>query len=255
VQATSISWATATWNPTFGCSRVSRGCERCYAERLALQRGWSKHPWTAVHAKDNVRLRPTRLKEPYRLQAPARIFVNSMSDLFHAQVPAAFIMQVFNVMADTPQHTYMVLTKRPERAATWEGPWTPNIWMGVSVEDQKTVARLDILRPCKAAVLWMSAEPLLEDLGELNLDGYGWVVVGGESGPGYRPMRPEWARSIRDQCVARNVAYFYKQDAGVRSGSRPFLEEADGSLWEIRQWPDDVRSPVQVWPVEEDVGR
>jgi protein gp37 len=251
VQTTSIAWATATWNPTFGYSRVSRGCEHCYAETLALRRGWSQYPWTAAHAKDNVRLRPTRLKEPYRLLAPARIFVNSMSDLFHAQIPDHFIARVFAVMADTPQHTYMVLTKRPERAAAWEGPWAPNIWMGVSIEDRKTVARLDVLRPCPAAVLWISAEPLLEDLGALDLNGYSWVVVGGESGPGYRPMRPAWARALRDQCVASNVVFFYKQSAGMRPGTAPYLEEVDGSRWAWQQWPDDVRPPVQVWPGKE----
>jgi protein gp37 len=248
MQATSISWCDTSWNPTFGCSRVSRGCERCYAEALALQRGWSQYPWTAAHAKDTVRLRPTRLREPYTLKTPARIFVNSMSDLFHAQIPDQFIARVFTVMADTPQHTYMVLTKRPERAAAWPGPWTPNIWMGVSVEDRKTVARLDVLRPCQAALRWISCEPLLEDLGAIDLDGYRWVIVGGESGTGYRPMQASWARSIRDQCAARNIPYFYKQGSGVRPGTAPYLEEVDGSRWEYHAWPDDRRAPVQVWP-------
>jgi protein gp37 len=235
---TKIRWTNETWNPTTGCSRVSAGCKHCYAEHISLRFGFSKKPWTARNAKENVVLHPERLRKPYGWRAPKRVFVNSMSDLFHEAIPDDYIRDVFEVMADLPQHTFQVLTKRPERAASWEGPWTPNIWMGTSVEDRRVLARVDQLRCCSAAIRFISAEPLLGPLEALNLDGIDWVIVGGESGPGYRRMDHDWACGIRDKCVESGVAFFFKQDSGPRTEMRPWL---DGMSWE--QYPGDLVPP------------
>ena len=235
---TKISWATVTWNPVHGCSRVSPGCDRCYAETLSLRRGWTKKEWTGANAKENVTLKPHKLKEPYRLKEPSRVFVNSMSDMFHPEIPDAYISQVFAVMKDLPQHIFQVLTKRPRRAARWKGDWTENIWQGVSVEDRKRLYRIDQLRQCPAKVRFLSLEPLLEDLGEINLKGIHWVIVGGESGKGYRPMPHSWARDIRDQCVEKGVPFFFKQSAAYQTERGTELEERDGTKTTWQQFPD-----------------
>jgi len=169
---------------------------------------------------------------------PCRVFVNSMSDLFHPLVPDEFVAQVFAVMSDLPQHTFQILTKRPERAASWPGPWPPNIWMGTSVEDSRVLDRIDALRYCSAVIRFVSAEPLLGSLGNPNLEGIHWVIVGGESGPHYRPMDHDWARELRDACVAAGIAFFFKQDSGPRTEMRPWL---DGMIWE--QYPNDLAPP------------
>ena len=161
-----------------------------------------------------------------------------MSDLFHELIPDEYISQVFAVMADLPRHTFQILTKRPERAAAWHGPWAPNIWMGTSVEDRRVLSRIDHLRQCDAAVRFVSAEPLLGPLGRLNLDGIDWVIVGGESGPRHRPMNHDWARQIRDKCVEVGVAFFFKQDSGPHIEMRPWL---DGMVWE--QYPGQLTPP------------
>jgi protein gp37 len=240
---TKISWTDETWNPVTGCSRVSDGCTHCYAETFSLRVGWSTKPWTKVNAAENVVLHPERLRIPYRWKQPSKCFVNSMSDLFHEQVPDAFIMQIFAVMADLPQHTFQVLTKRPERAAAWPGPWTGNIWMGTSVEDRKALPRIETLRRCGAQTRFLSCEPLLEDLGdELDLRGIDWLIAGGESGvhmrasPG-RWMDHGWARHLRDQCVAQRVAFYFKQSSGVRSELGTALVELDGTTTVWRQYP------------------
>ena len=182
MQKTKIAWTDTTWNPVHGCSRVSAGCDRCYAETLSLRMGWTKKEWTGENGKENVQLKPHKLKEPYRYKSPSRVFVNSMSDIFHKEIPDDYIKKVFDVMYDLPQHIFQILTKRPRRAAKWSGPWSDNIWQGVSVEDRKRLFRIDQLRDCPAKVRFLSLEPLLEDLGELNLTGIHWVIVGGESG-------------------------------------------------------------------------
>jgi protein gp37 len=235
---TKIRWTNETWNPTTGCSRVSAGCKHCYAEQLSLRFKWSEKPWTARNAHLNVRLHPDRLRKPYSWREPRRVFVNSMSDLFHPLIPDEFIADVFKVMCALPQHTFQILTKRPERAAGWSGPWPANIWMGTSVEDERVVRRIDELRECGACTRFLSAEPLLGPLGKVDLTGIDWVIVGGESGPGYRRMDHEWARGIRDACVEAGVAFFFKQDSGPRTEMRPWL---DGMIWE--QYPGDVRPP------------
>lgn len=244
--ATLIAWTDETWNPTTGCTRVSEGCRHCYAEALSLRFGWSRQPWTKQHEHENIVLHPERLRKPYTWTQPKRVFVNSMSDLFHPLIPDAYIAQVFAVMADTPQHQYQVLTKRPERAATWEGPWPKNIWLGTSVEDRKALHRIDALRASAAQTRFLSCEPLLEDLGPVDLTGVHWVIVGGESGKGFRPMPHRWARSLRDQCVAQDVAFFFKQSAAPRTEMGIALEEADGSRVMWRDWPDHRVGPQAV---------
>ncbi len=235
---TPISWTDETWNAVTGCSRVSDGCRFCYAEALSLRYGWSKKPWTHANAAENVVLHPERLDAPKAWKQPQRVFVNSMSDLWHELVPDEFIELVFSVMTLLPQHTFQILTKRPDRAAAWQGPWTDNIWQGTSVEDRKAVKRIDALRQCQAQPRFLSCEPLLEDLGELNLSGIHWVIAGSESGPGARPMDDAWVRSLRDQCQAAGVAFFFKQRSLLKNG-RGWKQEhplLDGVLWE--EYPD-----------------
>ena len=238
MQRTLISWANVTWNPIHGCSKVSPGCDRCYAETLSLRRGWTKHPWIGEHVTENVMTKPHKLGEPYKYKEPSRVFVNSMSDLFHKQIPDDYISQVFTVMNELPQHIFQILTKRPRRAAKWTGPWSDNIWQGTSVEDRKRLFRIDQLRECQAKTRFLSLEPLLEDLGELDLTGIHWVIVGGESGKGYRPMSHAWARDIRDQCVEKGVAFFFKQSAAFRTETGTDLEETDGTKTTWNQFPD-----------------
>lgn len=235
-----------SWNPVTGCSRVSSGCKHCYAEQLSLRFGWTKKAWTARNAEINVQLHPERLHKPYTWKRPTRVFVNSMSDLFHPLVPDEFIAQIFAVMCDLPQHTFQVLTKRPERALLWPGPWAPNIWMGTSVEDRRAVHRIQALRGCGAEVKFLSIEPLLGPLGPIDLTDIDWVIVGGESGRSYRPMNHNWAREIRDACVEAGVAFFFKQDSGPRTEMRPWL---DNMIWE--QYPGDLAPPR---PVESPAG-
>lgn len=230
---TRISWTNKTWNPTTGCSRVSRGCDNCYAETLSLRQGWSKKPWTSANADENIVLHPDRLKKPYSWKEPVRVFVNSMSDLFHPKIPRTFIDEVFAVMNDLPQHTFQILTKRPRRAASYRVQWTPNIWMGTSIEDRSTLYRIDQIRQCLAKTRFLSLEPLLESLGKIDLDGIHWVIVGGESGSGYRPMDHQWAREIRDQCVEQSIPFFFKQSSAFRTETGTALIEADGTenIW------------------------
>jgi protein gp37 len=248
--ATIISWTNQTWNPTTGCSKVSEGCRNCYAERLSLRFGRSKKPWTAPNARENVQLHPERLRKPYSWKQPSMVFVNSMSDLFHELIPDDFVAQVFAVMNECEQHTFQILTKRPERAAVWPGPWTRNIWMGTSVEDQRAAdQRIPLLTQCGAGTRFLSCEPLLAPvnlapwLSELD-----WVIVGGESGPGFRPMDHAWARSIRDQCVAAGVAFFFKQSAAFQTERGTALDELDGSRMTWQQYPGHLDPPVRIAP-------
>jgi protein gp37 len=283
---TGISWTDATWNPVTGCSRVSSGCEHCYAEALSLKRGWSLKPWTAQNAAENVVLHPERLTQPLHWRKPRRVFVNSMSDLFHERVPDVVIAQVFDVMASATlgcerrhehdaecwtgePHTFQVLTKRPERMrevlqglpdlvaermagdsclsmAMEIGRWPlPNVWLGVSVEDQRRFdERVEVLGRTPAAVRFVSLEPLLGpiDLGNA-LDGaddgsqyrpLDWVIVGGESGPGHRPMGLDWLAAIVDECRAAGVPVFVKQDAHARSEQQGRIPD---ELWALKEFP------------------
>ncbi|MGE0229012.1 MAG: DUF5131 family protein [Dehalococcoidia bacterium] len=241
----SIEWTDATWNPVTGCTKVSPGCAHCYAERFAERfRGVPGHPYE--HGFD-LQLWPTRLRQPLSWRSPRRVFVNSMSDLFHDDVPASFIMSVFRVMNEANWHQFQVLTKRPERASEIAHmvEWTPNIWMGVSVENQRWETRTDALREIPAALKFLSCEPLLGPI-NLRLGGIDWVIVGGESGPKARPMREDWAKSIRDQCAEAGVPFFFKQwgefdTSGRRVGKARAGRELDGRKWD--QFPSLGSAP------------
>jgi protein gp37 len=230
----SIEWTDATWNPVTGCTKVSPGCAHCYAERMAERfRGSPAFP-----VGFDLMLRPDRLDLPLRWKKPRRIFVNSMSDLFHEQVPLEFIRTVFHTMRWAHWHQFQVLTKRSDRLRELAPAldWAPNIWMGVSVESQRWVSRIADLRTVPAAIRFLSLEPLLGPL-SLDLRGIDWVIAGGESGPRARRMRSEWAESIRDQCRAACVPFFFKQwgthDAsGMRRSKRSSGRTLAGVTWD-----------------------
>src|SRR5579864_1015229 len=236
----SIEWTEATWNPVAGCTVLSPGCTNCYAMRLAHRleaMGQKKYEATTRISgarpkwTGRVNLDYEALDAPRRWRAGKLIFVNSMSDLFHESVPLEFIQQVFRVMRESPQHTFQVLTKRAERlsAESEKIDWPQNVWMGVSVENSDFLFRIDHLRQTRAAVKFLSLEPLLGDLGKLKLKGIDWAIAGGESGPGARTMQADWIRSIRDQCRKQGVAFHFKQWGGVnkkRTG-----RALDGRTW------------------------
>lgn len=235
---TKIEWSEATWNPTTGCDRVSVGCDNCYALTLAKRlkaMGAAKYQTDGDRRSSGpgfgVAVHPDSLLVPYSWRQPRLVFVNSMSDLFHARVPLPFVRQVFTVMADTPQHTYQVLTKRASRLrrVAPELHWPPNVWMGVSVENADAACRVDDLREVPAAVRFLSCEPLIGPLPGLDLTGIGWVIAGGESGPRHRPMDPTWAAGLRDQCNDAQVPFFFKQWGGrtPKAAGRTL----DGALW------------------------
>lgn len=212
-----IEWTQATWNPVTGCSKVSPGCAHCYAETFAERwRGIEGHPYEQGF---DLRIWPERLEQPLRWKRPRVIFVNSMSDLFHEDIPLNYIEQVFNVMGQAQQHIFQVLTKRHERLAELAPslPWPGNVWMGVSIENKRWVERADRLREVPAAVRFISAEPLLGELVGLDLTGIDWLIAGGESGPGHRPAKEEWVIQLQHQCKAEKVAFFFKQWGGIRS--------------------------------------
>ncbi len=214
-KASKIEWTQFTWNPVTGCSRVSEGCRHCYAERMATRLFAMGSP--RYRNGFEVTLHPDLIDLPRRMAKPRIIFVNSMSDLFHDKVPEEYILRVFNTMAACPQHTFQVLTKRSERLCRIASrlPWPTNVWMGVSVENQRVVSRVTDLARVPAKVRFLSLEPLLGPLEELPLSRIDWVIVGGESGPGARPMQEAWAQSIRRQCEDQRVAFFFKQWGGV----------------------------------------
>jgi protein gp37 len=238
---TAIEWAEQTWNPTTGCTMISPGCTNCYAMRMAARnvamgqakyarttrRSGGRDVWTGL-----VLQHPDTLDLPRRVATPTTFFVNSMSDLFHADVPLDFIQRVFAVMNETDRHVFQVLTKRAERLEELAPAlnWTPNIWTGVSVESTEFVFRIDHLRRTPGAIKFLSVEPLLGALPNLHLDGIDWAIVGGESGPGARHMRASWVRDIRDQCVEAGVAFFFKQWGGVRKADTG--RELDGCIWD-----------------------
>jgi protein gp37 len=211
-----IEWTEATWNPVTGCSKVSAGCKNCYAERLAYRLKSMDNP--RYSNGFGVTLHEDLADLPKRWREPRLIFVNSMSDLFHEQVPLEFIRRLFATMRECSQHTVQILTKRSGRLRSLapQLDWPPNVWMGVSVEDSRVLSRIDDLRTVPAAVRFLSCEPLIGSLGTIDLTEIHWVIVGGESGPGARPMRIEWIRVIFRACRKHNVPFFFKQWGGVR---------------------------------------
>ncbi len=235
MQRSSIEWTEATWNPVTGCTQISPGCAHCYALTFAERfRGVPGHPYENGF---DLQLRPDRLDQPLRWKKPRSIFVNSMSDLFHPDVPDAYIVQVFEVMTVAERHRFQVLTKRSERLAEMASslPWPSNVWMGVSVENQRFTCRVDDLREVPASVRFLSCEPLLGPL-DLDLHEIHWVIAGGESGPGARPMDPDWVRGVRDQCCEARVPFFFKQwgahdELGRRIGKKRSGRHLSGRLW------------------------
>jgi protein gp37 len=230
---TAIEWTDATWNPVTGCTKISAGCDHCYAERFSERfRGVSGHPFERGF---DLQLRPERLEQPLHWRQPKMIFVNSMSDVFHKRVPFAFVDIVFDTMECAHWHKFQVLTKRSSRLrdyvnARYPAGFAPqNVWLGVSVEDASKTSRIRHLQQANATVRFLSIEPLIGSMGELNLEGIHWVIVGGESGPRARPMLIEWARGVRDQCEAAKVPFFFKQWGGSKpkSGGR----RLDGREW------------------------
>jgi protein gp37 len=236
-----IEWTNATWNPTTGCTRVSAGCDNCYAVRMSRRleligcdeyRGLTSCNRRGTrHFNGVIKWHEDRLDIPRKWKKPRLVFVNSMSDLFHRDVPRDFIKRAFDVMNQCPQHTFQVLTKRPEIAAAHANhlEWTPNIWLGTSVESLMVMHRIRDLLRIKAAIRFLSLEPLLTALPKLPLQGIHWVIVGGESGPGARPMQKEWVTQIRDRCIANSVPFFFKQWGGTNKKKSGRMLQ--GLLW------------------------
>ena len=225
-----IEWTDATWNPVTGCTKVSQGCKHCYAERFAERfRGIPGHPYEQGF---DLRLWPERLSLPLEWREPKRIFVNSMSDLFHEKVPVDFILRVFETMGKAKWHTFQILTKRARRVSEIGSllPYRPNIWQGVSVENSDVAWRIDALREVPAQVRFLSLEPLIGPVPDLDLDGIHWVIVGGESGPGARPMDPDWVREIHVACREQSVPFFFKQWGGVHKSRTGRV--LDGRTWD-----------------------
>jgi len=267
-----IEWTTRTWNPVLGCSMTSPGCAHCYAERmsnrLAGMAKADKNPGRRAHylhvingkGRWNGHLEPVEeaLEEPMSWNQPSTVFVNSMSDLFHESVEAGFIARVFDVMNRADRHQFQVLTKRSKRLRTLSPqlPWSPNIWQGVSVENADYSWRVDDLRQTEVRIKFLSVEPLLGPLGAVNLSGIDWVIVGGESGPGCRPMKIEWVREIRDQCLNAGVRFFFKQHGHLKNNpdkTDPTAKEngghsKGGRMLDGRTW-DEMPTVAQSSPV------
>jgi protein gp37 len=226
---TSIEWTETTWNPVTGCTKISPGCKNCYAERMAKR----LHAMGQFRYRNgfNLTLQPQTINEPYKWKKSRIIFVNSMSDLFHELVPLSFISEVFHVMNDCKQHQFQILTKRLKNLRQLAPflTWTENIWIGVSIESQEYVYRIDDLRAVPANIRFLSIEPFISPITRLDLTGIDWVIVGGESGPYARPMLKKWVRKIKEICIEQNVPFFFKQWGGVRKNKR-------GRLLDEREW-------------------
>ena len=235
-----IEWTEVTWNPVTGCTKISQGCKFCYAERMS-----KRLKAMGVQKYENgfsITVHESTLDDPLTWKRPRLVFVNSMSDLFHKSVPFSFIEAVFETMNRAPRHTFQVLTKRPRRVALFNERlhWTPNIWLGTSIESERWLERLTWLKGTSAQTKFLSLEPLLGPLPDIQLDGIDWVIVGGESGPGARPMEADWVRDIRDMCLGSNVPFFFKQWGGV-------FKKRNGRTLDDRTW-DQMPENLQKIP-------
>jgi len=243
---TKIEWTEETWNPTVGCTKVSAGCKYCYAEVMA-----KRLQAMGVKGYENgfeFTLMPERLEQPLKKKKPTKFFVNSMSDLFHEKMPDDFLDKIFNVIEQTPQHVYQILTKRESRMAEYFADKIPpkNVWLGVTVEDKKSgLPRIEKLRNIPAMIKFLSMEPLLEDLGEIDLTGIDWVIVGGESGPKARPMKEEWVINIKKQCEENGIPFFFKQWGTWGSDMVKRNKKKNGRIFQGKIWNDSpLYSPV-----------
>ena len=253
---TQIEWTDSTWNPVAGCSLASAGCKHCYAmsmarrlEAMGVEKyvGLTQKRGKSVKWNGAVRLDEASLSTPLRWKKPRKIFVNSMSDLFHPEVPDEFILQVWAVMADTPRHSYQILTKRPDRMRdvlrSRGQEVLPNVWLGTSVEDSAVVSRMDALRDAPAAIRFISFEPLIGSVGQIDLNVIDWAIVGGESGPKARPIKEAWIDEIHEQCLASNTAFFFKQWGAWGSDNQKRSKKANGRQYRGRTW-DEMPAPV-----------
>jgi protein gp37 len=245
-QGSSIEWTESTWNPVTGCTKISPGCKNCYAERMAHRLQLMGQP--NYRNGFEVTLQPAMLELPLRWKRPQSVFVNSMSDLFHDDVPVDYILRVFDVMRRAHWHRFQVLTKRAARLASLDAviDWPDNVWMGVSVESRAYTHRIDRLRETRARIRFLSLEPLLEELPALDLRGIHWVIAGGESGPRARAVRPEWITSLRDQCLEADVPFFFKQWGGARKKKSGRL--LDGRTWDEMPRGALARGGGESWP-------
>lgn len=237
---TKIEWTQVTWNPVTGCTKISDGCKNCYAEAFSYRlKGMGVEKY-----KDGfkVRLHPDTINDPFKWKKSRVVFVNSMGDLFHDEVPESFILKVFNVMKDNPQHIFQVLTKRAERLEELNNKgildWADNIWMGVTVENEEVLKRIDNLTKTGAKIKFLSCEPLLESLKNMNLEGINWVITGGESGRNSRPMEKEWVEEIRENCIETDTAFFFKQWGGFNKKKNGRI--LDGKIWEQMPSLDEI---------------
>ncbi len=236
---TKIEWTEETWNPTIGCTKISSGCKYCYAETMAR-----RLQAMGVKGYENgfeFTLMPQRLEHPLKKKKPTKFFVNSMSDLFHEEMPLSFLDKIFDVIKQTPQHIYQILTKRENKMAEYfsDRSLPPNVWLGVTVEDRKSgLPRIKKLRDINASVKFLSIEPLLEDLGKLNLDFIDWVIVGGESGLKARPMKEEWVINIKNQCQQSGVPFFFKQWGAWGADSVKRNKKINGRILQGKIWND-----------------
>ena len=234
-----IEWTEATWNPSTGCNKVSAGCKNCYAETMAKRLQAMGAP--GYENGFEFTLMPERLEMPLKIKKPTKFFFFFMSDLFHEKMPFDFLDQVFQVIERTPQHSYQILTKREQILQDYcqQRKMPDNVWLGVSVESAKTKHRIDVLRDIPARIRFLSIEPLIAEVGELDLRGIHWVIVGGESGPKARPMRPEWATKVQKQCAEQNVAFFFKQWGAWGADGVKRSKKANGRLFLGREWNEE----------------
>ncbi|MDR2971767.1 MAG: phage Gp37/Gp68 family protein [Bacteroidales bacterium] len=239
MKTTKIEWTEATWNPSVGCSKVTAGCKNCYAEVMA--RRLQAMGMAGYEDGFKFKILPERLHQPVSVKKPTKFFVNSMSDLFHEKMPFEFLDKIFEVIASTPQHHYQILTKREHILQRYfsERVAPKNVWLGVTVEHKQTKHRIDILRNIEVPVRFVSIEPLIGDVGNLNLDGIHWVIVGGESGVSARPMNPEWVINIKKQCAEQKVAFFFKQWGTWGEDGVKRSKKENGSILLGKEWKEE----------------
>jgi len=239
MKTTKIEWTEATWNPSIGCSKITDGCKNCYAEIMAKRLQAMGTP--CYEDGFTFKILPERLNQPINIKKPTKFFVNSMSDLFHKNMPFEFLDQIFEVMKNTPQHSYQILTKREKILQKYflKRRVPNNVWLGVTVENEQTKHRIDILKDISASVRFISMEPLINDVGELNLQDIHWVIVGGESGVSARPMNPEWAIKIQKQCAKQKIAFFFKQWGTWGEDGVKRSKKENGSYLLGKQWKEE----------------